>query len=200
MNKLAKSIVLSFSCLAGSLSAQTFTGVNLFDDTFSLINGTTPVTTGTYEVRWGSYSGSVFTPYFGVPAGVANDGYVGNPFGAFELFASLTTADNTVISANTQLYLAVTLLADQANYVSSANEIILTDPSWLAPSFALVGDPKDVSLTASTTALKGSYSFNGGNQILTIGSATVIPEPSSFAALAGLAAVGMAASRRRRSA
>lgn len=197
MKKLTASLALIGATVL-PCAAQS-TGFNLFDDSFTFFNGAQQVNTGLYEVRWGTYSGEVFTPFFGTAATISNDGYLGDPFGAFEIYASITTADNTVIPLNTSIYLAITLLPNDANYTSGSLEVILTDPSWKAPTFVLAGDPLDVSFTASTTAVKGNFSFNAGNEIITIATAA-IPEPSSFAALTGIGIMGFIATRRRRSA
>jgi len=176
------------------LNAQ-IASVNIFSDKVSFFNGATAVTTGVFDVRWGTFTGSTFVPFYGAVASTSNDGYIGNPFGDFELFSTLNASDNSVAIAGTQMYLAVTILPDNTNYISSINEAVLTDTSWIVPTLTLVGNPLDLFLTANTVAVKGFFNFNP-----TLSTITAIPEPSSFAAFAGLAVLGLVGSRRRRSA
>ena len=198
MNKLT-SIFCALS-LFGSVSyAQQFSGVTLFDDNVSFFNGAEQLTTGVFEARWGTFSEGNFVPYFGSAAVPENDGYIGDPFGFFEAFVTLTAIDNSVVGLNTPLYLAFTLIPDQGAYAGSANEVVLTDPSWIVPSFTQVGNPKDFFFTASTTAVKGNFQFNSGSEIISI-VGSVIPEPSAAATLGGLIALGAVAARRRRAA
>ena len=186
-----KKILLSASVLLAACSVKA-NSVSIYDDSFSLFNGATQITTGTYNVLWGTFTGGAFTPLLGVAPSDDNSAYI--DVASPELSATFTQTNNSNITAGSQFALAITLLADNTDYVSSLNEVILTDTSWTAPTFVFLADPIiSFELTNSTTALKGSYSFNGGNQVLTI-----IPEPSTYAALAGVAVLGLAALRRRR--
>lgn len=196
--KLKQSIAsLLFTSSVSVLSAQ-ISGVNIFDDTIAFFNNAAPVTTGVFDARWGTFSGDTFTPYYGSVSTPSNDGYIGDPFGALELFSSLTASDNSVAVTGTQMFLVVTLNSYQAEYFSTFDEVVLTDPSWIVPPLALVGNPVDYFLTPATTAVKGGFAFNPSGSVITI-SSTVIPEPSSVAALAGISVLGMVMSRRRRS-
>jgi hypothetical protein len=167
---------------------------SIYDGDYSFFDGANQITTGAYEVRWGTYVSGVFTPVAGVSSSDASQGY--NDPSSPEISALLSLGNNVDIAAGTQLALNLTFLADDSNYVSAVKEVILTDATWVAPTFALVGPEVAVAFTSSTTALKGSYSFNGGNEVFTI--APAIPEPSTYAALAGVAVLGLAALRRRR--
>lgn len=189
-------LVTAFFASVSALAAQPFSGATIFDDRVSLINiSGNLVSSGASEVRWGTFTSGVFSPYFGAAAVDANDGYIGNLFGAFELTATLSAVDNTVVPQGSQLFLSVTFLADNSTYRVTSDEIVLTDPSWLVPSLVLVGDPIAFSFTPSTSAVKGVFSFSPAGSTI-----SAIPEPSSFAAIAGLSVLGLVAARRRRSA
>ena len=184
-----KILAASFACFA-ALSANA-TDFGIYDGDYSFFNGASQITTGSYEVRWGTFAAGVFTPIGGLSSTSVNAGY--NDLSSPEIIAQLSLGNNTLIAAGTQLSLNLTLLADDAAYVASANEVILTDSTWVAPTFQLSGPRTDVVFTANTTALKGNYSYNGGNEIF-----STVPEPSTFAALAGVSVLGLAALRRRR--
>lgn len=197
MKKISKITLATVSAALGCSFAQANV-IGLYDENFSIFNGATKITAGVFEARWGTYANNVFTPFFGTNAVAQNAGYV--DVETPEFVTNLSQLNNNTVAAGTPLFLAVTLLADGAAYASSNTEAILSDPTWVAPTFVSTPTPFiSVFFTANTTALKGQYSFNSGNEIINLTS-TVIPEPSSFAALAGLAVVGMAATRRRRSA
>lgn len=188
---------ITFLAAAGLAASSAFANsVALTDFSFSLFNGDVQVADATLDVRWGTYSGGVFTPFLSAAYNDNNTGYA--DLSSPELSVSLTQGDNVAVPAGTVLALAITNFDFGTTYTPSEFEVILTDPTWVAPTFALVGLPDlDLTLTSNTTALKGQYSFNGGNEILNL---QAIPEPSAFAALAGLAVLGGVATRRRRSA
>lgn len=190
--------LLVASVAAGIASTAYSNSISIFDDTFSFLNGSSSVANGTYDARWGTFSGGVFTPFLGASENVNNSGYIAlDPFGN-EIQVSFAQTNNNVVAASTQLALAFTATLDGSSYSDSAPQVILTDASWVAPTFVFLSTPiVQFSMTANTTALRGTYSFNGGNQVLNIAS-SAIPEPSSFAAIAGLGILGFAASRRRR--
>ncbi len=62
---------------------------------------------------------------------------------------------------------------------------VLTDSTWTAPSWTATGNDKSVFFTANTVAVLGDFSYNSGNEIITL-----IPEPStSSLLLAGLGSI-----------
>jgi hypothetical protein len=201
MKKLV-SVIVALTAISSSI-AQVHTGIHLIDTSFNLSDGSTAITTSTplLEVRWGTYAGSVFTPVGGVSAITENAGFLGDPFGDgfLTVEATLAYANNTVIAAGTPLALAITSIADDGNYSSSASQVILTDSSWVVPTFdAFAATALEAVFSASTVAVRGQYVFSAvGNDTLNFQS-TVIPEPSTYAALAGVAVLGLAALRRRR--
>ena len=188
-----KHILLGASILA-AVSTVNANSVSLYDDSFSFFNGNTEITSGTYNVLWGTYSSGSFTPLLGVAPSDDNSGYMDISGINQELTATLAQSNNNNIAAGAQLALAITLQADNTNYDPLPLKVVLTDPTWVAPTFVFLSDPIiSVELTNSTTALSGVYSYNGGNEIL-----STVPEPSTFAALAGVSVLGLAALRRRR--
>jgi hypothetical protein len=197
-NILFASLIASVASIA---SAQPYTGVSIFDDSFSLFNGATQITAASsdLEARFGTFSGGVFTPFLGAAAVSGNDGYVGDPVaGFFELSVTLSLANNSLAPLDSLIYLVITNIADGGSYASSPVEAVLTDPSWKAPAIdAFAAEAFAFNFTTNTTALKGTFAFNGGNETINLTS-TVIPEPSTYAALAGVAVLGLAALRRRR--
>jgi hypothetical protein len=178
--------LISVPAIAGSLLLEDF------DHSF-LVDGVALNDGLNYEVKWGTVSGSVFTPLFGNAINDNNVGYyVGSSTGP-EITVSLNQADNTVLTVGAPLALSFTLIADDGVYSPSARQIVLTDPSWTVPTFTLTSADIDTFTPSTTVVGPGSYSFNGGNEII-----SVIPEPSTYAALAGVAVLGLAALRRRR--
>lgn len=180
-------LLLSFAC-SGSASASS---VSLFDDSFSITNAT-----GTIAARWGTYSGGNFTPFLGSIYNSNNSGYadVSTP----ELSVSISQSDNSVVASNTQLALAIVNIAETDSYSSSALQVVLTDSSWLAPTF--VSGPSTVSFnfSSNTTALRGTFNYSAlGNDTITLAT-TAVPEPASAAMLGGLFALGYTVTRRRR--
>jgi hypothetical protein len=187
-------------CAAAVISASVGKAgsITVFDDAFQLQNDGIALTTGSYEVVFGSFSSGVFTPYLGNANNSDNSGYVDVTSPEFSV--SFSAASNANAVAGTQAYLAILLAADNSNYSAATPQIILTDSTWIVPTFTLTGPDLSFELTAGTQAFNvgsfnSTYNFNGGAQIINI---AAVPEPSSFAAFAGFAVLGLAASRRRR--
>ena len=198
MNNMIKFVAIALAPVAAF--AQNFNGVSLLDSTFSLLNGATAITSGTTDARWGTWNAgtSTFTPFYGVAYSASNDGYAGDPFGSFEISLTLGAGDNTTIASGSALAVSISLREYQSDYSATATEVILTDSAWTAPLFSLAAEnSKELFFSADTTAVKGSFTFNGGNEVINL-SSSVIPEPSTYAALAGVAVLGLAALRRRR--
>jgi hypothetical protein len=195
MNTSIKTAI-ALVALAGFSSGAKAGSFNLYDDTFSiLINGT--AATGSLEATWGTFSAGVFTPLAGIASGYAD---LAGP----ELSAGFSGPDNTVFAANVSPALAILSAADGTAYSASIPQIVLTDSSWVVSTFTLTGPDLTFEFSAGTVAnqvngVASSFTFGAtGNDVITIGSSTIIPEPSTYAALAGVAVLGLAALRRRR--
>ena len=193
-------IATALSLTAGGLA---YAGsVTLSDSDFSVKNsiGATVTAETAFEARWGFFSGGIFTPIYGSASVEGNQGYLYVSPGGNEISVGLSAGDNTVVPAGSALYLAFLDAVDDTVYSGSINQIVLSDPSWIAPTFTAVTPTLDFALTSQTTVVKGQasqYSYNSGNQVISFQS---VPEPSSYAALAGMMVLGAVATRRRRSA
>jgi len=190
-----------------SLTSSLFAGsVVLSDTNFSLTLDGVAVPAGLYEVRWGTFSAGSFAPLFSLTNTIENGAYL--DAGTPELLATFSASDNVATGPfGSSLALSLSLLPDDSSYAlaTALNSIVLIDPLWIAGTFTLLGPELIYNFSASTTValLTGqipsmtTFNFNGGNELINI---SAIPEPSSFAAFAGLAVLGLVASRRRRSA
>lgn len=145
----------------------------LYDDSFTIMVNNNPVSDRYLSALWGTYSNGIFNP---LPNGT---GYVDPGVDFLEMQISYSKIDNSDIAANTLLALAI-YDADLINftaapYNSSYNKAVLTDVSWRAPPFDNTPNMESYVFTSNTTALVGTFSYNGGNE--TIG---VVPEPSTI--------------------
>jgi len=188
--------------LAVSSSQAGTVAVGNFDISAKLPDNT-PVT-GTISAMWGSYSGETFTPFFSSTQSAINTGYLDGT-GA-ELSVVLVQSDNTIIAAGTPLFVSIFNVpggSGTSTWSSSAEQIVLSDPAWIAPTFTLTTPELFFDVSAATTAVAlgqfggdtGAYNYNGGSPQITL-----VPEPSTYAllSLAGMALGGYAIRRRRR--
>jgi len=193
---LALPLLLLPKAQAGSVS------VNDFDITAFGPNAT-PITS-TISAMWGTYNAGTFTPLLGTSQVPNNTGYLDG--GGNELAVFFTQSDNNLIAPGTAMFVSIFDVpggAGSSTWSSTAAQIVLNDPTWIAPTFTLTTPQLDWALTASTIAMPlaqfggdtGSYIFNSGNPEITL-----VPEPSTYAllGLAGLALGGYAVRRRRR--
>lgn len=201
MNTNTKLIGIALMSIALS-SASKAGSVGFYDSAFVMKDGATTITsTSPIDALFGTYSGSVFTPYItSVGAGNPNSGYVDTTPAAVEFAVNLSQNNNTLVTAGTQMYICISDRAGGSNYVSATKEVVLTDPSWLVPSFT-VGTPSGLTyyFSASTTAVKGSFTFASGAEGAGIDTISFVPEPSTYAAIGGMAVLGVALLRRRKS-
>lgn len=166
--------------------SKAVSSIVLYDDSFTITVNSNPVSDRFLSALWGTYNNGIFNP---LPDGT---GYVDPGVDFLEMQVSYSKINNSDILANTQLALAI-YDADLVNftaapYNSSYDKAILTDASWRAPSFDNTPNMESFILTSNTTALIGTFSYNGGNE--TIG---VVPEPST----SQLTLLGLLALRRK---
>ena len=75
--------------------------------------------------------------------------------------------------------------------------MIVTNPAWVVTALTPAAGVNPVDYTITDAGTVASYGTISSGKFITA-LAPAIPEPSSFAALAGFAVLGLAASRRRR--
>ena len=188
-----KNIFLLCSVLTLATSNLRASNLSIYDDSFRLFNGSTQVTGRVITAVWGTYAGGAFVPNQTV---YANGGFgyvdVSNP-ALPELQVIINRVDATQYASGTQMALAIFNQPDLSNWNSSSARAVLTDTSWIAPAWSLVGNDKDVFFTAATTALEGTFTYSSGGQ----DSIVMIPEPTTTS-LALLSMVGALALRRRK--
>jgi hypothetical protein len=173
-------VILFASCLrleAGSVALEDFK-TSVFSSTGSPI-------IGTIAVSWGTYTGGTFTPLFGATQSTINSGYFDAP--ETELFVGLTQSDNTFLDAGTPLFVSIFNVpggSGTSTWLSSVDQIVLSDPSWIAPNFTLTTPEILWSLGSTTIAMPlaqfggatGTYNYNGGSPQITL--AAPGPPPS----------------------
>lgn len=168
----------------------------IFDDSFTISN---PQGSNILSARWGTWNGSQF-----IQGSSGNSGYVDRSGSVPELSILLNQVDNSAYTQGAQLAVAIftngSLDAQELNWSGATFGAVLTDASWMAPAFSNNASQVSFVLSGTTSAVKGSFNNNGGNQTIGLASVSAIPEPSTYAALFGAAALGMAACRRRRTA
>ena len=105
-------------------------------------------------------------------------------FAGVNLSNGITTGDK---------FAAVVFSNSNATVLRGDTYTVWTDPTWVIPA-------DGSSLTFSTTNGAALKAITSTSTALFSGTVTLtaVPEPSSFAALAGFAVLGLAASRRRR--
>jgi hypothetical protein len=189
-NKRIKQLVALAGVFAFGLAPVQAEAVKIADlDGFiTVVN--TPVLGPTESIgaRLGLWDGTTFTSV----GNVVGKGFFDNE--NKDLSAEISASSNpSGYATGTLLALAIYNSAPTADYSSSVNRAILTDASWIMPTLAFGTTTKATyGLTANTIAQVGTYSYNSGNQTITL-----IPEPSTGALMA-LGAVGMIALRRLR--
>jgi len=160
----------------------------------------TQLTTGIIATIWGLYdSGTkVFTPLISATPSASNSGFLDLP--NTELFLNLVQGDNINVAVGSLLYAAIYNLPEGSTYNMTIAQAILTDPSWVAPTFTFSTPTLTFNLTANTTTVltngagQGLYNYNGGSPEVTL----AIPEPTTMALLAGSLTAIMVLRRRRR--
>jgi len=166
--------------------------VKIIDDSLSVLVNSVAYTTTTSDLgaRLGVWDAgtSVFTQFAG------SGGYYSADLGELSTLLDKTTNVAPYV-ANTQFAVAVYNRVATLDFASSVAFAVLTDSTWKVPTFDLGTGQTLFGLTASTSALAGTYDYNGGTQI--IGLLVAVPEPS-VASLLALGVAGLVALRVRR--
>lgn len=193
MKKTILAGLLALTAISAS-QAGTF---SIYSDTLNISGISTNI-----SALWGSYSSGVFTPLLtSTPTPSQNVGYYGGSATPPELDVTLSQNNNNTIAVGTSLYLSIYNSPEGSAYSATANQIVLSDPTWIAPTFG-PSSSNSTELTANTVVNNlsgftgGSYSYNAGNPSISL---SAVPEPSSYALLA-IGAVGLFFSFRRRKA
>lgn len=191
--KLVK-ILGAFALLAGASMGRAET-LSLYDDTFTMVSVPGSVgSTGILSGRWGTWDAGTST-FTQAVTNTLNAGYV--DYSVPEMSITLNQTSNSVYANNTLLALAIftngSTDSQALNYSSGFTyKAVLIDPLWKAVAFANNANFVNYVFSSNTTAVVGSYNYNGGNEVITL-----IPEPST-GALMGLGLVGLLATRRLR--
>jgi len=191
-SKILSGLLAVVLCTIANTKASNFT---IYDDTFSVFVGSTQLSGTVIAAVWGTYNSgtSTFTPNQPIYS-QGGFGYVDvTDSSAPELQIILNRTTQTQYPEGTLLSLAIYNKPDLSNWDPSAAMAVLSDSTWTAPAWILVGGDKNVEFTSGTTALVGgfSYSATGSDTI------TLVPEPST-GALMMIGAAGLVALRRLR--
>ena len=189
---MKKTILAGLFALTAISASQAGT-FSIYSDSLTISGISSPI-----AAIWGSYSSGVFTPLLtSTPTEGLNTGYYDNS--GPETAVDLSQNNNNTIAESTNLYLSIYNRAAGSAYSATVNQIVLSDPTWIAPTFGLTS-ATSVNFTANTVAynLSGfagaSYNYNGGSPLVSL---AAVPEPSTYALLA-IGAVGLFLSFRRR--
>lgn len=167
--------------------SKAVSSIVLYDDSFTVLVDNSPVNNRYMSALWGTYSNGIFTP---LPNGT---GYVDTGVDFLEMQINYSKVDNSELSINEQVALAIydvdLINFTAAPYNSNYVQAILTDTLWRAPPFDSTPNMESFVFSSNTTALVGTFSYNGGNEII-----GVVPEPSTF----HLAMIGLLALKRKR--
>lgn len=189
---LTLSMMAVLASVASTVRAET---ISIYDDSFSMVN--VPGSVGALGVlsgRWGIWNAGSSTFTQAVNNSL-NAGYV--DLSGPELSITLNQTTNSTYTSGTLMAFAIftdgTADSSGLNYSSSYNfRAILTDPLWQAVSFANNANMVNYVFSSNTTAVVGGYSFNGGNEVITL-----VPEPATGSLLL-LGGLGLVTLRRLR--
>lgn len=184
MASLGLGLIFSSSGLASTLT--------IFDNSFEVYFEGTSLTNTTLTAVWGTFVGGNFNPN-GLLYADGGYGPVDLTAGSPELQVIINRTDANQYAAGTLLSLAIFHRPDRSNWDGTVARAVLSDPSWTAPAWSLVGNNKNVIFTPNTTAQVGQFTYAAtGNDVITI-----VPEPSTGLLFCSGALLCLIRSRRR---
>lgn len=169
----------------GKLSGVTFSLFNNADSGGSIVSGTMHLSL--YDATGGYSGGTVQLPLLGqvtVPLNLS----------AQPLAAGFYNTFQSSYLGNLQIQLPATVLLLQRFEITSGTSTRYGIASGLAPS---IGSSPGTYFVSNDQNPPGLYTGTGGQAVYPLYQVTVVPEPESVAAMAGLALVGWAAWHRR---
>lgn len=182
-------VLFGIGLLASPIQAETI----VIED-FNFTVGNRPAGANILSGRWGVWNAGTST-FVQAVTNSLNAGFVDVPNTEMSVTLNQTSAAN--YAAGTAMSFAIftngSADAQALNFSAATRAVILSDVAWVAPSWANNAVNIPFTFSANTVARFGSYSFNGGNEVLTL---AVIPEPSTFSLLIG--GLGLMAFRLRR--
>jgi hypothetical protein len=183
----------AFVLLAGASLGRAET-LSLYDDTFTMVSVPGSVGSGILSGRWGTWDAGTST-FTQLVTNTLNAGYV--DLSGPEMSITLNQTSNSVYASNTLLAFAIftdgSADSQTLSYSPSYNyKAVLIDPLWKAVTFANNANFVNYVFSSNTSAVIGSYSYNGGNEVIAL-----VPEPST-GALMMIGAAGLVALRRLR--
>lgn len=111
---------------------------------------------------------------------------------AFDEFSGYAAG---ITAGTTQLYIWA---YDTKSVTPDADWVIITNPGWVAQPIATGAAVTSFDYTITDAGTVYVFGTLNGNKV--VSALAAVPEPSAFAAIAGLAVLGGVATRRRRSA
>jgi hypothetical protein len=199
-NKKLLAIAVTIVAAISNLKAET---LSIFDDTFTVTGLPVGSVSTILSGRWGTWNVGTATFVQAVTSDL-NSGFV--DLSGPELGIAMNQTSNAIYSVGTQMALAIFAKTNAndsqlLNWTSTGVSYgaVLTDASWVAPTFQGNANFVDFIFSTGTVAQVGSYSYGGGNETIGLAnlSLSAIPEPS-VASLLALGTVGLVALRVRR--
>jgi hypothetical protein len=197
--------ILTALFAAGALNAQsinidfgstfdggTFDGLYFADSTNTVYNSNGLITVGYFSDIGGQ---SDFVSYLADFTQIGSE----TAFGAVNGYLSASASTTSDVSGQFAYVLVLGGITDFANAASATSYSIFGDSGWAAlPAGGVPPTVANLLTLVPDNIVVGSFAASGTSGTLSGITTTAVPEPSTFAALAGLCALGVVMVRRRR--
>ena len=185
----AQSVDIDFGSTFGG---PNFDALFFADSTDTVYNSNGLITVGYFGDIGGQ---SVFASYLADFTQIGSE----TAFGAVDGYLSASTNTTADVSGQTAYVLVLGGVTDFANAASATSYSIFGDTGWAAlPAGGIPAPVANLLTLAPDNIVVGSFAASGTSGTLSGITTTAVPEPSTFAALAGLCALGAVMVRRRR--